>query len=249
MSYDQQVLPNEDPSASRIGQDADGPPHRPQTLVAWSSGKDSAWALHEVCKRADLDVVGLLTTFNGKADRVSMQGVRRELVSAQAERLALPMWSVDLPWPCPSEEYERRMGAVMDRARDEGITRVVFGDLFLQDVRDYRAEKLAGTCIEPVFPIWCGASGTEVLANRMIEEGVRAVVTAVDPQQLSAEFAGRAFDAELLADLPSGVDPLGENGEFHTFCYAGPMFDRPIECSVGEVVERNGFIYADVFLV
>ncbi len=175
-----------------------------------------------------------------------MQGVRRDLVDAQAQRVHLPVWPVELPWPCTNDEYEQRMVTVIERARDEGITRVVFGDLFLEDVRAYRVEQLAGTGIEPVFPIWCGPAGTRALAVGMIEAGVRAVITAVAPVQLDKSFAGRTFDAELLSELPAGVDPLGENGEFHTFCYAGPMFDHPIDCTIGDIVDRDEFVYADL---
>ncbi len=214
--------------------------------MSWSSGKDSAWALHTVRQRGDLDVVALLTTFNSEFDRVSMQGVRRDLVDAQAQRVGLPVWPVELPWPCTNDEYEQRMATVIERARDEGIARVVFGDLFLEDVRTYRAERLAGTGIEPVFPIWCGPAGTRALADEMIKAGVRAVITALDPRQLDPSFAGRTFDAELLKDLPAEVDPLGENGEFHTFCYTGPIFDHPIDCTIGDIVDRDEFVYADL---
>lgn len=219
---------------------------RPRALMSWSSGKDSAWALHTVRQRGDLDVVGLLTTFNSQFDRVSMQGVRRDLVDAQAQRVDLPVWPVELPWPCTNDEYEQRMATVIERAHDEGITRVVFGDLFLEDVRAYREERLAGTGIEPVFPIWCGPAGTRALADEMIKTGLRAVITALDPRQLDESFAGRTFDAELLKDLPAGVDPLGENGEFHTFCYAAPIFDPPIDCTIGDIVKRDEFVYADL---
>ena len=219
---------------------------RRRALVSWSSGKDSAWALHKVLQRGDLEVVGLLTTFNAEFDRVSMQGVRRGLVDMQAARLGLPVWSVELPWPYPNEEYERRMASVMERAGGEGIERVVFGDLFLEDVRAYRIEKLAGTGIEPLFPVWCGPAGTRSLAEEMLEDGLGAVITALDPRQLDRSFAGRTFNAELLEDLPAGVDPLGENGEFHTFCYAGPIFDPPIDHTLGDIVDRDGFVYADL---
>ncbi|MFQ5523682.1 MAG: ATP-binding protein [Acidimicrobiia bacterium] len=229
-----------------VGLDSIDQRARPRALMSWSSGKDSAWALHTVRQRGDLDVVALLTTFNSEFDRVSMQGVRRDLVDAQAQRVGLPVWPVELPWPCPNDEYERRMAMVIDRARDAGITRVVFGDLFLEDVRAYRTERLVGTGIEPVFPIWCGPEGTHTLAGQMINAGVRAVITALDPRQLDPSFAGRTFNADLLKDLPAGVDPLGENGEFHTFCYASPIFDRPIDCTLGDIVDRDGFVYADL---
>lgn len=212
--------------------------------MSWSSGKDSAWAFHRVVTGGRVTVVGLLTTFNQEFDRVSMQGVRRELVEAQADRLGVPLRTVDLPWPCPNDVYEARMGEAMEVAFEEGITGVVFGDLFLEDVRAYRVGKLSGTGIDPIFPIW--GSKTRDLALQMIEAGVRAMLTAVDTTQLPADFAGRQFDLTLLEDLPDGVDPLGENGEFHTFCYDGPMFDREIECQPGEIVDRGRFVYADV---
>jgi uncharacterized protein (TIGR00290 family) len=217
---------------------------RPRALISWSSGKDSAWAFHQSTLGDEVDVVALLTTFNEEFDRVSMQGVRRELVEAQVEALGLPLRAVVLPWPCPNDVYEARMKEAMEAASDEGITRVVFGDLFLEDVRAYRIEKMEGTGIDPLFPIW--GSDTGELARQMIEGGVRAVLTAVDTAQLPAGFAGRQFDLSLLEDLPAGVDPLGENGEFHTFCYSGPMFDREIRCDLGEIVDRGRFVYADV---
>lgn len=216
----------------------------PRALVSWSSGKDSAWAFHKIEADGNVEVAGLLTTFNEEFDRVSMQGVRRELVQAQADALGVPLWTVDLPWPCPNEVYEARMATAMGEALEVGITRVVFGDLFLEDVRAYRVEKLSGTGIDPIFPIW--GSDTGELARQMVEGGMRAVLTAVDKTQLSAGFAGRQFDLRLLEDLPDQVDPLGENGEFHTFCYDGPMFDREIKCEPGEIVDRGRFVYADV---
>ena len=215
-----------------------------RALISWSSGKDAAWALHRISLDDEFQVVGLLTTFNQEFDRVSMQGVRRSLVQAQADALGAQLWAIDLPWPCPNHVYEAKMARAMQSAQEAGITKVVFGDLFLEDVRAYRTEKLEGTGIEPIFPVW--GSDTRELASEMIEGGVRAVVTAVDTTQLAATFAGRQFDLELLEDLPRDVDPLGENGEFHTFCYDGPMFEREIGCRPGEVVDRGRFVYADV---
>jgi uncharacterized protein (TIGR00290 family) len=213
-----------------------------RVLLSWSSGKDSAWALHTL--RGDgIEVVGLLTTLNAEAGRVSIQGVRRELLLAQAEALGLPVWEVPLPAPCPNEEYERRMDQAIERAVSEGITHVAFGDLFLEDVRAYREQMLAPTGIEPLFPIWCGDKGTRALAERMVASGVRAIITCVDPSQLNASFAGRSWDGTVL---PVGVDPLGERGEFHTFCWAGPMFPKPLSIAIGEVIERDGFWWADV---
>ena len=213
-----------------------------RVLVSWSSGKDSAWALHTL--RGDgTEVVGLLTTLNEDVGRVSMQGVRRELLRAQADTVGLPVWEVPLPSPCPNDEYERRMSATMERAVVEGITHIAFGDLFLEDVREYREEKMAATGIEPLFPIWCGENETGALAGRMVASGVRAIITCVDPSQLDPTFVGQSWES---AALPAGVDPLGEKGEFHTFCWAGPMFPSPIRIATGDVVERDGFWWADV---
>jgi uncharacterized protein (TIGR00290 family) len=223
-------------------------PERPKTLLSWSSGKDSAWALEVLRREAKFEVVGLLTTLNDAYDRVAMHAVRRELLEAQAQAAGLPLWPVPLPWPCSNEEYEGRMRDALSRARSEGITHVAFGDLFLEDVRDYRIDRMRGSGIEPVFPIWCGRGGTESLAGRMIEVGVRAFVTCVDPSQLDASFAGRRFDQRFLHALPETCDPLGENGEFHTFCVAGPMFSETIPATPGDVVERDGFVFADLRL-
>lgn len=213
-----------------------------RVLLSWSSGKDSAWALHMLRQEAT-EVVGLLTTINEDAGRVSMQGVRRELLHAQAETVGLPVWEVPLPSPCPNDEYERRMSEAMERAVGEGITHVAFGDLFLEDVRAYREAMLAPTGIEPLFPIWCGERGTTELAERMLRSGVRAVITCVDPSQLDPSFVGQSWDP---AELPPAVDPLGERGEFHTFCWASPEFPQPIPIAAGEVIERDGFWWADL---
>jgi uncharacterized protein (TIGR00290 family) len=217
-----------------------------RVLLSWSSGKDSAWTLHLLRQDPDIEVVGLLTTFNESADRVAMHAVRRELVLAQAESAALPLWPVELPWPCSNEVYEERMGAAVATAREQGITHFAFGDLFLEDVRAYRISRLAGTGIEPLFPLWGSAEETPTLARRMIAAGLRAVLTCVDPRQLDPTFVGREYDASLLADLPPTVDPCGERGEFHTFCYAGPMFRDVIPVEVGERVCKDGFWFADV---
>jgi uncharacterized protein (TIGR00290 family) len=217
-----------------------------RVLLSWSSGKDSAWTLHLLRGEPDVEVVGLLTTFNEAFGRVAMHAVRRELVEAQAEAAGLPLWAVDLPWPCPNDEYERRMAAAMERARAEAVTHVAFGDLFLQEIRDYRIRQLAGTGIEPLFPLWGTPADTPELARRMLAGGLRAVLTCVDPRQLSEAFAGRRFDASLLAELPPGVDPCGERGEFHTLCCAGPMFASEIPVEAGETVRRDGFCFADL---
>jgi diphthamide synthase (EF-2-diphthine--ammonia ligase) len=197
-------------------------------------------------QQAQFEVVGLFTTFNQAADRVAMHAVRRELAEEQSRATGLPLWRVPLPWPCSNEEYERRLRELLAQARSAGITAMAFGDLFLEDIRAYRTRQLAGSGIEPLFPIWNSPSGTSRLAQEMLAAGLRAVLTCVDPQQLDRRFAGRKYDAELLADLPPNVDPCGERGEFHTFCYAGPMFAHPIPCVVGERVERDGFCFADV---
>ena len=215
-----------------------------RTWVSWSSGKDSTLALAEARADPELEVVGLLTTLNRSADRVAMHAVRRELLLAQADAVGLPVHQVELPWPCSNEEYQRLMSDAVAVARSTGVTRMVFGDLFLADVRAYREEALAGSGIEPVFPLW--GRPTSELAVEMLDRGIRATITCVDPRQLDAAYAGRAFDRDLLADLPSGVDPCGENGEFHTFVHAGPGFAAPLDVRVGEVVERDGFVFADV---
>ena len=215
-------------------------------LVSWSSGKDSAWALH-VIRRDRLGEVGaLLTSFNDAVGRVSMHGVREEIVRAQADAAGLPLVSVRLPWPCTNEIYEQRMGAAVVEAVRNGFTHVAFGDLFLDDVRKYREDHLAGTGLMPIFPLW--GLPTAQLARDMIEGGIRARVSTVDPRALSREFAGREFDAKLLADLPPTVDPCAERGEFHTCVTAGPMFARPIPLETGEVVEREGFVFCDLRL-
>ena len=219
---------------------------RKRVLLAWSSGKDSAWALHVLRQQPDVEVVGLVSTFNEAAGRVSMHAVRRELAEAQAEAAGLPLIPVWLPWPCSNDAYEARMQQAIERAREDGVTHFAFGDLFLEDIRAYRVRQLAGTGIEPIFPIWCAPEQTPALAKRMQAEGVQAVLTCVDPRQLDEGFVGRPFDADLLHALPAGVDPCGENGEFHTFCYACPAFGRRIDIRVGEVVRRDGFVYADV---
>lgn len=215
-----------------------------KVLLSWSSGKDSAWALHLLRQQPDIQVVALLTTFNSAADRVAMHAVRRALVEAQAERTGLPLWAVDLPWPCSNQEYEERMRAVCQRATAEGITAIAFGDLFLQDIRDYRVRQLQGSGLEPLFPVW--QIPTDQLGHDMIAAGVKAKITCIDPSKLARSFAGRDYDLRLLQALPLQIDPCGENGEFHTFVCDAPVFSRPIGVRMGEVVERDGFVFADV---
>ncbi|HEV3024724.1 MAG TPA: hypothetical protein VGX76_19745 [Pirellulales bacterium] len=215
-------------------------------LLSWSSGKDSAWALDVLRRDGAFDVVGLLTTFNEAFDRVAMHAVRRELVEAQAAAAHLPLATVPLPWPCSNDEYEARVLTVLADFRRRGVTHLAFGDLYLADVRDYRVRLLAGSGIKPLFPIWCSPEATGELATTMLAAGLGAVLTCVDPRQIDRQLVGRSFDEKLLEELPSGADRCGERGEFHTFCHRGPMFDRPIDVQVGESVERDGFVFADV---
>jgi uncharacterized protein (TIGR00290 family) len=217
---------------------------KPRLLLSWSSGKDSAWTLHRLQREDRYEIAGLVTTVNDAFQRVAMHAVRVELLEAQARAAGLPLWRAPLPHPCPNAEYERVMRALIERAHADGITHMAFGDLFLEDVRRYRESQLADTGISPVFPLW--GIDTSLLALEMLRGGLQAVLTCVDPRQLAREFVGRAFDAALLAALPSDTDPCGENGEFHTFCHAGPMYRGPIAICVGEVLERDGFVYADV---
>lgn len=217
---------------------------RPKALLSWSSGKDAAWALHVLRQSEEVDVVGLLTTTNAAFNRVAMHGVREALLEAQADAAGLPLWKVPLPWPCPNEAYEALMAQACARAVAEGIEAMAFGDLFLEDVREYRIQKLAGTGLRPLFPIW--NPDTAGLSRDMVAGGLKATLTCVDPRALDAAFAGRDFDARLLADLPASVDPCGERGEFHSFTWDGPMFRRPVPVQRGEVVERDGFVFADL---
>jgi uncharacterized protein (TIGR00290 family) len=212
--------------------------------MSWSSGKDSTMALDVIRRDEDIDVVALLVTMNAAADRVAMHAVRRTLVEAQADRLGLALNTIEIPSPCTNEVYELRMSEAIDSALADGIEHFVFGDLFLEDVRSYREKKLAGTGISPLFPLW--GQPTNTLAQSMIDSGVKAVVTCADPSHISASFAGRFFDASLLAELPASVDPCGERGEFHTFVFDGPGFSSPIDIEVGEVVEREGFAFCDL---
>lgn len=219
---------------------------RPKVLLSWSSGKDSAWALHVLRQQADLDVVALLTTFNEMFDRVAMHAVRRELVEAQAAAAGLPLVPVLLPSPCTNDAYEERMKAALAEARAAGVTHMAFGDLFLVDVRAYRVRLLDGTGVEPLFPLWGSPEDTPELARRMVVSGLGAILTCVDPKQLSERFVGRPYDARLLAELPAGIDPCGERGEFHTFCFRCPEFSEEVAVSTGEFVEREGFFFVDL---
>ena len=215
-------------------------------LLSCSSGKDSAWALHLLNQAYPRAVAGLLTTVNAEVDRVAMHGVRREVLEAQARAAGLPLHVVPLPHPCSNEVYEQRMSTAVDAALADGFTHVAFGDLFLEDIRRYRERQLAGTGLAPLFPVW--DADTRGLAARMIAAGLRARVACVDTRVLDAAFVGRDFDASLLADLPAGIDPCGENGEFHTCVYAGPMFAAPIAITPGAVERRDPFVWSDLVL-
>lgn len=214
-----------------------------KTIVAWSSGKDSAWALYQASLNPELEIIGLLTTVTHTFRRVSMHGVREELLEAQARSLRLPLLKVPIPFPCPNEAYETAISTALDQAREQGITRIVFGDLFLEDVRKYRETKLAGTGFEGVWPLWL--QDTRALSRRMVEAGLKASIACLDPKRLSRAFAGRVYDSKLLDDLPDEVDPCAEKGEFHTFAWNGPMFSEPVRFRAGETVERDGFVFTD----
>jgi uncharacterized protein (TIGR00290 family) len=215
-----------------------------KVLLSWSSGKDSAWTLHKLKQDSTVEIGGLLTTMNEAFDRVAMHAVRRTLLEAQSRAAGIPLRTIPLPWPCTNEDYEARMRAAVSQAVDEGFTHVAFGDLFLEDVRRYREDKLAGTGLTPIFPLW--GVPTSALAEEMVDGGLRAILTCINPKHLDRSFAGREFDRTLLRDLPAGVDPCGERGEFHSFAYAGPMYNSAIAATAGDVVDRDGFVFADV---
>jgi uncharacterized protein (TIGR00290 family) len=215
-----------------------------RVALSWSSGKDSAWTLYVLKRMPDIEVVALFTTFNCDADRVAMHAVRRRLVEAQAERVGLPLWPVPLPWPCSNAVYEERMAALWQHALAQSVDAIAFGDLFLEDVREYRERQLQGTGLEPLFPIW--HLPTANLARDMVGHGLKAKITCIDPTKLPASFAGLDFDTGFLDMLPCSVDPCGENGEFHTFVFDAPVFSRSVSVESGEVVERDGFVFADL---
>ena len=223
------------------------PAPRPRVLLSWSSGKDSAWALHVLRSGGEVEVVGLVTTVNEAHGRVAMHAVRESLLEQQAEAAGLPLWRVPIPHPCSNADYEAAMGRLVAEAVAQGVEAMAFGDLFLADVRRYREERLAGSGLAPLFPLWGRPTGA--LAREMVAAGLRAHLTCVDPRQLDPRFAGRVFDAALLDELealPDGVDPCGERGEFHSFAYAGPMFRHEVAVRVGETVEREGFVFSDL---
>jgi uncharacterized protein (TIGR00290 family) len=214
-----------------------------KTLLAWSSGKDSAWTLHRL-RQQGTPVAALLTTINEAAGRVAMHGVRRELLEAQAKSVDVPVWIVRLPWPCTNQDYELRMAEACAKAVAEGFDTIAFGDLYLRDVRQYRERQLTGTGLQPIFPLW--EVPTTLLAHEMIAGGLRARIACVDSKQIDASFTGREFDEALLAELPATADPCGENGEFHSFVYDGPMFSAPLRIQSGEVRDVDGFVYTDL---
>ena len=212
-------------------------------LLSWSSGKDSAWTLH-LLRQQGAEVVGLLTTINTHFQRVAMHGTRQILLQAQAKAAGLPLVEVPLPWPCSNEVYEQAMSKACADAVATGVSAIAFGDLFLEDVRRYREDRLRGTGLEPMFPLW-GRNTRELIAE-MIDGGLRSRIICVDPSKLPADFAGRDLDHDLVARMPKDIDPCAENGEFHTFAYGGPMFREPIAIEAGEIVTRDRFVYADV---
>lgn len=215
-----------------------------KTIVSWSSGKDSAWMVHVLRSRGDIKIGALLTTINEPLQRVAMHAVRVELLEAQADALGLPLWKVPIPFPCPNTAYERAMADCVARAVGEGFTHIAFADLFLEDIRRYREEQLAESGLTPLFPLF--GADTTALADEMIATGLVARITCVDTRVLDRRFVGRDFDRTLLAELPPSVDPCGERGEFHSFAYAGPMFSRSIPVHSGAVVDRDGFVFADL---
>jgi uncharacterized protein (TIGR00290 family) len=220
-----------------------------KTLVSWSSGKDSAWMVHVLRQRGDVELAGLLTTVNAAVNRVAMHAVRVDVLQAQADALELPLWQIPIPSPCPNDVYERAMAAAVERAVAEGFTHMAFGDLFLEDIRQYRVDKLAGTGLTPIFPLFDPAPGaTAALAREMVAAGLRARITCLNPKVIDRRFAGREFDTTLLDELPPAIDPCGERGEFHTCSYDGPMFRRPVPLDTGITVERDGFVFTDVCL-
>jgi len=217
---------------------------KPKAVLSWSSGKDSAWALHVMRQEAKYEIVGLVTTINERFDRVAMHAVRVSLLEQQSDSIGIPLWKVPIPYPCSNEQYESAMKQLLKKAKSEEISHFAFGDLFLEDIREYREKQLSNTAISPLFPLW--KRPTDQLAREMVRSGLRAFITCIDPKQIDPSFAGRIFDDSFLNDLPPGVDPCGERGEFHSFAYAGPMFRYSIEIHPGEIVERDGFVFADL---
>ena len=217
---------------------------RPKLLLSWSSGKDAAWALQKLRQSGEFELVGLVTTVNRSFERVAMHAVREVLLERQAAATGLPLWKVPIPHPCSNECYARAMSDLVERARSAGVSAMAFGDLFLEEIRRYRERQLEGCGIEPIFPLWGLPTGE--LAREMVAAGLGARITCVDPRLMPSSFAGREFDTGFLDELPAGVDPCGEHGEFHTFAHRGPMFREPITVEPGEIREREGFVFADL---
>ena len=214
--------------------------------LSWSSGKDSAWTLYTLQMERNFEVTGLFTTVTEQFDRISMHGVRTSLLETQVVGIGLPLYVAKIPWPCSDKLYRIAMESVWEVAIQNGVDSIAFGDLFLEDIRRYRIDLLGHTELQPIFPLW--GKPTQKLAREMMSKGLRAILTCVDPSQLPAEYAGREYNSELLDELPSSVDPCGENGEFHTFVHSGPMFSEPLNVNIGNVVERGGFVFTDVTL-
>ncbi len=215
-----------------------------RTLLSWSSGKDSAWALHVLRQQPDIELIGLFTTVNQEFERVAMHAVRTELLKQQAKAIGLPMYLVHIPYPCTNAHYEETMHKFTIRMKEMKVECVAFGDLFLKDIRTYREEKMADTDIKPIFPLW-GLSTSE-LCHEMIDAGLKTRITCLDPKKVPDYLAGHEYNEDFLNALPEGVDPCGENGEFHTFVYDGPMFNHPVDLTIGETVEREGFVFTDL---
>ena len=217
---------------------------RIKTLMAWSSGKDSAWALHKLQQNLEIDLVGLFCTINKESDRVVMHDVRVELLQKQAKSIGLPLEIIEIPYPCSNTEYDKIMEIFAEKAKNDNVEYFAFGDLFLKGVRNYREEKLKGTGIKPIFPIW--GIPTDVLSREMIRSGLRTVITCINPKQTPSEFIGKEFDDDFLDSLPNNIDPCGENGEFHSFVFDGPMFKNKIEILIGDIVHRDDFLFVDI---
>lgn len=215
-----------------------------KTLLSWSSGKDSAWSLHVLRQQQDIEVVGLFCTVNEKFERGAMHAVRNELICQQAENTGLPIQLIPIPYPCSDSQYKAIMANFVNQAKSEKIDSFAFGDLFLEDIRRYREANLAGSGIKPLFPLW--DIPTDILSREMINSGLCAKITCIDPKFLSADFAGHEYDSTFLEHIPDNVDPCGENGEFHSFVYDGPMFKNKVKACVGETVSRDGFIFTDL---
>jgi uncharacterized protein (TIGR00290 family) len=215
-----------------------------RTLLSWSSGKDSAWSLHILLHQPDIEIVGLFSTVNKKFERVAMHAVRTELLYQQAISLDLPIEIIPIPYPCSNVQYEAAMNGFIKKAKQSKIECFAFGDLFLKDVRKYREDNLAGTGITPIFPIW--GKNTTILSKEMIDNGLKSIITCVNPKQLSPDFAGKEYDGSFLEQIPENVDPCGERGEFHSFVYGGPMFKNEIKIQIGETISRDGFVFTDI---